>query len=151
MSVALIKKHRLRPADVVVVKKAIFGLLDHYMVFMGNDRNGNPWFMANMEEGVKWVSPEKLNSYEGSFKIDRIRRFKGSQAARQKAISRAENLEGKRYSAWRFNCEHFANYVQEAKAYSQQASNARNIGGGLALGLLAVALINWGSGSSDEA
>ncbi len=102
--------------------------------------------MANLEQGVSWLDENYLRTRADEFFFKRLRRFEGNQ--RQAALRRAESREGDAYSLTNFNCEHFANYVQEGVEVSQQV---RNVGAGLGigLGLLLLAAI-FGGGDSDE-
>jgi hypothetical protein len=142
----LIYHNNLRPGDVLVVKKdfLLLSLIDHYMVYMGKDAYGRPWFMANMTKGVSWVSEEEVVDRSGNFTVERIRRFEGNEWQRNEAIARAQSLEGKPYSLWQFNCENFANWVQGKGNYSLQVQKAQQIAqvvGAFALAGIAIGLI----------
>lgn len=147
---SLVRKHRLKPADVVVVNKAFFGLLDHYLVFAGYDRAGRPCFVANMEGGVKFLREDYINGQSDWFSINRVRRFEGSETQRGQAMARAKSLLGKPYSKLQFNCEHFANYVQKGRSYSKQVETASSIGTGLAVGLGLLAVVGLVSSFYNE-
>jgi hypothetical protein len=133
----LFQSHNLQPADVIVVGRHN-GLAAHYLIYMGSDYRGH-WFMANLEQGVSWLSEDYLHSRSNEFYFKRIRRFEGDRHQRQAALRRAESRNGEAYSLASFNCEHFANYVQYGKESSQQV---QVVGAGLVgLGLLALAAL----------
>ena len=133
-----ILQNNLQPADVLVVNKSVFGMLDHYLVYMGWDEDGYPWFMANMKKGVQCLFIEDIEKLAAQFEINRVRKFEGNSRERANALERARSLERKKYHLLNFNCEHFANYVQHGESRSQQSQ----IAGGLA----AVALLFAGIG-----
>lgn len=114
----LIYQHGLQPADVIVVGRSL-GLAAHYLVYMGEGAYG-PYFMANLESGVKRMSLQEVQRRSGEFFFKRIRRFDGNHYQRQQALQRAHNANGRSYSLTSFNCEHFANLVQFGEASSQQ-------------------------------
>jgi hypothetical protein len=141
----LVQSHNLQPADVIVVGRHN-GLAAHYLIYMGSDYRGH-WFMANLEQGVSWLNEDYLRSRSHEFYFKRIRRFEGDWRQRQAALRRAESRHGEAYSLARFNCEHFANYVQYGKESSQQV---QMVGAGLVgVGLLALAAL-FGGGRDDD-
>jgi hypothetical protein len=145
----LVARNGLKPADVIVVRRAGFAILDHYMVFMGYDQNGNPLFMANMKgRGITYLRAWEIEQWTGDYRIDRIRRFEGNHWQRNQALARAKKSYGQSYSLFSQNCEHFANHVQYSEAYSRQSRNA----GWGAAALLAVGLFGLfgGFSGSDE-
>lgn len=140
----LIRQENLQPGDVVVVGFGV-GIIAHYLVYMGRDQYDH-YFVANVEEGVKYFRPEELDQKATGAHLKRIRRFQGSYAERDAALHRAHSIIGMTYSYTGFNCESAANFIQYGRARSQQVA----VGGGLlAAGL--VALLAWAfSGSGDE-
>ena len=122
----LVRSHNLQPGDVIVVGRN-GGLAAHYLVVMHRDHRGQ-WFMANLEQGVSWLDEDYLHSRSHEFFFKRIRRFEGDWQQRQAALRRAESRHGEGYDLVRFNCEHFANYVQFGKESSAQV---QNVGAGL--------------------
>ncbi len=56
--------------------------------------------------------------------IDRIEKFKGTNAERKQAIQRAIRKAGTPYDLINYNCEHFANEVATGKAFSSQVETA---------------------------
>ena len=144
-----IRQNELRPADVIVVKKAPLGLLSHYVVFLGHDRYGHPVFMASLNLGVKILTSDLMHKFQAYLNPVRIRRFQGTEGQRQQAVTRAfQRKDESSYNLLVNNCEHFANYVQTGRHFSQQSQVA-----GFALvvlGLLAIASIPKKEDSEEE-
>jgi hypothetical protein len=131
-----ITQTRLQPGDAVIVKKKNIGLLDHYLVYLGN-HFGDHKFIANYMRGTRILSGPELQGYAETFIPERIRKFKGNDIQRQAAVQRALNrCDENSYHLLLNNCEHFANYVQEGRSYSQQTTT---FGTGMAITGLAVA------------
>lgn len=115
--------HRLQPADVIVVEKNGWRILDHYVVYLG-EQHGQLYFAVNLiNRGVVVVSEYELTSYAERFTPLKVRRFAGTVFQRQQAVQRAVAMRGKAYNLLSYNCEHYANYVQTGKAISAQVSN----------------------------
>lgn len=142
-----IREFGLRPADVVVVKKEFFGILDHYIIYLGKAPQGKHVFIANTTTGIRFIPEWELIDSMKVYKPTRIRRFNGNDFQRTQAVKRA--LEKKDVSSYNLilnNCEHFANYVQEGKSWSSQSQ----VAGGIGLGLLFLGLIALISSSNDD-
>ena len=141
-----ISRNKLQPADVIVVKKSIGGLLDHYVVYLGY-YHGRPLFIANMRSGVSIITEEQVQSEFQSYEPNRIRRFSGTAAERNIAVRRAISQQNREsYDLLVNNCEHFANYVQEGKKWSKQT----NVAAGIGLGILFLGLLGALSGDEEE-
>jgi hypothetical protein len=129
--------NQLRPADALVVKKEPFRLLDHYIIYLGED-NGKPIFIANYTQGTRIIPGYELIRFSEQFSPGRIVRFKGNSLQRNAVVQRA--LSRKDQSSYHLilnNCEHFSSYVQTGSAYSQQT---KTLGTGLVFsGLLTAA------------
>ena len=112
-------KFELRPADVVVAKKrkGLGRILNHYIVYAGDNT-----FIGNLQEGVKILSNDELETLLIDYEPIRINPFIGSEIERHKAIERAYLMIGKRYNIATFNCEHYANLVQKGVAKSIQVT-----------------------------
>lgn len=117
----------LQPADVVVMKKGL-GILAHYIVYLGV-YDGQHTFVANVGNGrgVQVLSRHQIQTILPKFWVARIRYFNGNSYQREGAVQRAINLIAYKYDLASFNCEHFANYVQTGRSYSQQSKNVGNI------------------------
>ncbi len=129
----------LQPADVILVEKTGWRILDHYVVFLG-EKYGHMYFAANLiGKGVTVMSEDDLSAYSNRFAPISVKRFAGDEQDRYVAVQRALSLKGKKYSLLNFNCEHYANYVQHARAESPQVGNWI---GGLSLVALFGLLLN---------
>lgn len=144
--IQLIQEHSLRPADVLVVGRK-GGLVEHYLVYMGWYYGHGHLFMANLEQGVNWLSMDYLESRSHEFNFKRLRRFQGAENQRQLALDRAASREGESYSLVRFNCEHFANFTQYGKASSKQV---QAVGGVLAVAGALLFAAFLGGGDRDS-
>ncbi len=119
----LIITNNLQPADVIVLKKRLFGMLDHYAVFLGYDEWYNPVFVANYTSGTKRISNTEMMSFLRVLGPTRIQRFEGSIRQRNLAVERGISKLGERnYNFLENNCEHYANFVQYGRSHSSQAS-----------------------------
>lgn len=143
----------LRATDALVLRKRFIGMVDHYVLYMGN-RGNLPVFIANYKNGVKEISNEEIVNYLQTLEPIRIEKFKGSDQERKQAFKRAVSRVGERaYNYFANNCEHFKNWVHYGDKYSSQVDNAGNFGLG-AGGVLAVAglasknskVALWGAG-----
>ena len=120
----LIYLNNLQPADVIVLKKKLFGMLDHFAVFLGYDFLKQPIVVANYTAGTKKISQEELNIFLQDLVPERIERFNGNSSQKQLAVQRAlSKLGEENYSYLDNNCEHYATYVQKGVPHSKQAEN----------------------------
>ena len=131
----LAQRLNLQPADVLLAPKSGFNIVKHMIVFLWIDAFGEDHYLENHPQlGVRHLTGQEV---ENLYKIIAIRKFSGTQRERQFAIQRAVSQEGKKYDLLKFNCEHFANYVQTNTSFSRQSNNAIGLA---ALGLAAVVL-----------
>jgi hypothetical protein len=132
-----IYENHIKPADVIVVKKKWIGLLDHYLVYLGQ-HYGEHKFIANYTGGVRILNYQELSSYAESLYPERIRRFTGNDIQREAAVTRAlSRVDQSSYDLILNNCEHYANFVQQGEAYSNQT---KVFGTGLAIAGMTTAL-----------
>lgn len=118
-----IQQNNLQPADAIIAKKVGYGILDHYIIYIGHE-NGQYLFMANsMDNGVRYYSEDQIPELIKRFEPTKLRPFAGNGWERSAAIARAKNQLGKKYSLVGDNCEHFANYVQYGVKKSPQVDN----------------------------
>lgn len=123
----------LQPADRLVIPKSGLNLVQHHVIYLGKDSNGNRIYIENaIGRGVQIVSEAYL--FRGGYTLTRVERFTGNQQQRNSAVQFAMQLIGKPYNLLHFNCEHYANTVQHSKSYSNQ------VGVGLGLGLFALVI-----------
>lgn len=116
-----IRVYKVKPADAIVVKKETFGILDHYVIYLGKDQNNKHLFIANYLTGVKFLSAEELMHYLKTYVPVRINPFIGNDTLRRSAIKRAlDKLNEKSYHLILNNCEHFATWVQKGIPKSNQ-------------------------------
>ncbi len=127
--------HSLKPGDKIVVPKSSLKLVQHHVIYLGQNYSGQDLIAENaVGMCVRIITGDQF--FTENNKITRIERFFGSNSERRTAIERALKKLGQPYDLINFNCEHFANYVQSGEIKSEQ------VGWGLlALGILAVAAI----------
>lgn len=125
-----VNMYNLQPADAINVKKDFYGLLNHYLVYLGQDYWGEHIFMANYTKGTRVLSKEDLMQFASYMHPVRISRFLGSEFEREQAVERALELKDEdSYHLILNNCEHFKNHVQLNKKSSDQT---KVFGAGLA-------------------
>lgn len=126
---------QLESADVLVIPKSDFNLIKHMIVYWGLDDNREEWYLENNPTtGVRWVSGRYVDQ---TYIPIEVRRFPGTPSTRIEALNRATSLVGADYHLIRFNCEHYATYVQTGASFSRQSTNGVGIA---ALGLTAFLL-----------
>jgi hypothetical protein len=130
-----INQNQLQQADVIVLKKKFFGMLDHFAVFLGYDSYlGVPLFAANYTKGTEFIRQEELASFLSQLVPERVERFVGTEIQRQHAVQRAlSRIGADDYNYFTNNCEHYKNFVQSGMAHSEQSEN---FGKGIAVGAL---------------
>ena len=90
--------------------------------------------------GVQYITLEEFIQRAGAGKI-LIQKFEGSELEREGIVPRINALLGTQYNLINFNCEHFANLVQNGVASSAQV--AVTIVGALIVG---IGLLAFGGG-----
>lgn len=130
-----IKQTSLRQADVIVLRKKFFGMVDHFAVFLGWDGyTGQPLFAANYTKGTQIIPQGELFVFLQTLETQRIERFIGTEEQREQAVTRAlSKIGAKDYNYFSNNCEHYKNFVQTGHARSEQSEN---FGKGLAISAL---------------
>jgi len=130
----MIARYNLSPGDRIIEPKSNLRLVQHHSIYLGSDFDGTDWIVENkIGYGVRIVD---ANTYfREVFEITGIVRFSGNGFERQLAVQKALREVGKPYNLINFNCEHFANYVQNGQRTSSQI-----VGGGVAASLLALLL-----------
>lgn len=120
----LIQMNGLLPADVIILRKKFFGMVNHFAIFLGYDHYRLPIIVANYTSGTKRVSNQELEQFMQQLTPTNIERFQGNNYQRRLAVQRAISKLGENnYNYLENNCEHYANFVQKGKAYSRQADN----------------------------
>ena len=134
-----ISYNQLRPADAVMLNKKIFGMLDHYVIYLGIVQGGH-MFIANYNKGVQIVSENDLKQFLKILVPRQIHRFKGDIVQRQEAVQRGlKRLGEKEYDLFNNNCEHFKNDIQYGVSKSHQVDSFKN-------GIVTVAFVGIGIG-----
>jgi hypothetical protein len=139
--IRLVEENGLRKTDAIIMKKRFFGMVDHYVLFMGY-RGEMPVFLGNYRNGVNEVSYSDLRKYLAMMEPDRIEYFVGNESQRKMAEKRAWAREGENaYNYLVNNCEHYKNWVHFGKSHSSQVNTAGNValvaGAGIAVAGLA--------------
>lgn len=163
-----ITAYNLKPADAIVVKKERFGILDHYVIYLGKDKFGEHKFVANYTKGIQFIEHWELIAFLQSYIPVRLNKFLGNEFQRNAAVRRAlQRLNERAYNLILNNCEHFANWVQKGLPKSGQVEDIGKTlaitGAGLGLlglaskddnvatvGLLAAALGLFAIGLSEQ-
>lgn len=119
-----IQTTNLKAADAIVVKKPPFGLLDHYIIYLGF-HYGEHKFIANYSKGTRILEQHELIEFAKDFVPNRIRKFIGNDIQRNAAVNRAlSRVDENSYHLLLNNCEHYANYVQSNTPFSKQTTVA---------------------------
>jgi len=113
-------KYSLQPGDVLVRNKSVFGVVDHYGLYVGNGRviDNHP------ERGVSVIGLHDFLSGRG---LERIKRFRGNSFARNQVVNRAYSMLGMSYHLTRFNCEDFVHVAWNSGKKSQQVAAASTL------------------------
>lgn len=132
-----IHTYAIKPADAIVMKKKLFGMVDHYVIYLGvYDRQHT--FVANYTKGVRRISNHELDQFLSYLQPTDIDRFPGPEYQRPNAVQRALSRVGERaYDYLANNCEHFKNWVHRGVHRSEQAENFKD-GAKVVLGTVAV-------------
>jgi hypothetical protein len=131
--------YNIKPADAIVVKKEKFGILDHYVIYLGQDSYGEHKFIANYTKGIQFIEHCELVAFLQTYVPVRLNRFIGNEAQRIEAVRRAlTRLNERAYNLILNNCEHFANWVQKGLPKSEQVED---VGKALALTGAGVGLV----------
>lgn len=133
--------YKIQPADAIVVKKEAFGILDHYVIYLGRDQKGEHKFIANYSKGIQFLSIAELTDFLKSYIPVRLNRFLGSKDQRVIAVRRAlSRLNEQSYNLILNNCEHFSNWVQKGISSSDQVKDLSKalITTGTGLGLVGI-------------
>lgn len=117
----LVNYYGLKCGDRLVRGKGV--LSKHHGIYVGY-HNCVPMVAENQNgKGVQYVSLFEFLLW-GAASLERIEPFKGSEEARRNVIPRINKLVGTQYDLINFNCEHFAELIQNGKASSKQVNNA---------------------------
>lgn len=132
-----ISQNQIKPADAILVRRLKFGLLKHYIIYLGFIEEEHR-FMANYTKGIKLIGSSELTTFLSIYEPTELNRFVGNETARQLALNRAWSRRGEReYNLLVNNCEHYMNYVHHGASSSQQV---KDFGAGLLIGGTAITL-----------
>lgn len=127
-----VTQFNIMPADAIVLNKKFFGMMDHYVIYLGT-QNSEHRFVANYVDGVKDIPNDKIETLLQVYVPSKIERFPGANHERPAAVSRAKSRIGERaYDLISNNCEHFKNFVHhgiENSTQTQKTGAALTIGG----------------------
>ena len=133
-----VTRFQIQPADAVVLNKKFFGMVDHFVIYLGIIELEHQ-FVANFVDGVKVIPATDINKWLVAYVPSKIERFPGPASKRSEALKRAFSMIGQRaYNYIANNCEHFKNFVHYGIASSSQVTKA---GIALSMGGLGLALI----------
>ena len=126
----LIEQNDLRTGDRLITEKgplsrhhSIVALIPGEVSLVAENQAG---------KGVQYITLEDFLLRTGSGKIW-IQKFAGTEADRERVVPRIDGLVGTQYDLINFNCEHFANLIQNGAAVSKQVAVA-------ALGVIAIGI-----------
>lgn len=136
---SFVRSQNLRQADAVVVKKDFFGILDHYVIYLGKEYNGTHKFIANYNQGIKILPSNEMEVFLQRYSPVRVNRFVGTRNQRIEAIQRALSRRNENsYNLILNNCEHYKNFVHHGIKQSDQVTT---VGSTLLIGGIAAAII----------
>lgn len=123
-----IKYYSLKAIDAIVMKKKFFGMLDHYVTFLGyHPDNNEPVFVANYTKGTRLLTKEEINKFTEVLEPVNIDYFEGSYSQREEGVERALELVGRKdYGLITYNCEDYKNYIRTGRFGSLQVKDAAN-------------------------
>lgn len=139
----IVRRFGLRAGVAIQARARTFGIVDHYIVYLGTARNGQHLFIGNLGDSVQWVGYDQLYSLLQKYRVTNFEVCNDSMrcASPAETVKRAQRLVGREYSFWNYNCEHFKNHVLYGRAYSQQIENVRDIGKGALIGVIGFGLL----------
>jgi hypothetical protein len=130
-----IQQNDLQTGDRLTRKKGPFSR--HHVIFV--QTMDGPRIAENQAgKGVQYAFLEDFICEAGATEI-RIEKFSGNEAERLTVIPRINDLLGRPYNLFNFNCEHFAELVQNGVAVSKQVGVAALGSLALFIGLLVFA------------
>ena len=116
----------LKPCDRIIVPKSNLGIVQHHVICLGKDENGERFYIENaINKGVRIINEATL--FKNGYEVTRVETFNGSRKQRREALEFALRLIGKKYDLFNFNCEHYANAIQYNKIYSDQVNKGIGI------------------------
>lgn len=118
-----LKKNNIKPADSIVVKKLQFGILKHYIIYLGFIQ-GDHRFIANYNTGIDIIPNDQLHKFLNIYQPIELNPFRGNEYQRQEALERAWSRRGeKEYNLILNNCEHYYSFVHTGVPRSKQVQD----------------------------
>lgn len=111
----------LSPGDRIIIPKSPLGLVQHHAIYDGDGH------VYENKFGFGVVRTPLSVFFNNTLGVTEVRRFQGTDVQLRFALNRAKNLLGRPYHLVRFNCEHFADYVQWGRSYSKQVVTGLSI------------------------
>lgn len=111
-----IEDEGLQPGDAFIVKKLLFNMRDHYVLFMGFDEYGFPEFYISTIKGI-----ERLDFHTQTDQLQQMIPIGATyvKGSRDEAIKRArEKIEN--HQPDEFSVTHFAKWVQTGKEIAKR-------------------------------
>lgn len=134
-------KYGLQPADRIIEPIFQTGISKHHAIYLGRDQNGVEWVSENYKfKGVRCVRAVDYFKNDQGFHITK---FQGAWGERVSAVKRALSLLGKPYDLIDFNCEHYAEYVQNGIAKSNQVDTVVEVVKTAVVVVLGIGIINY--------
>jgi hypothetical protein len=99
------------------------GLIKHHGIYIGLTGGVHTVAENQRGRGVQLISYDQFMNESFGVTV-RIKRFPGSEIDRANIIPKINALIGRNYNLFFFNCEHFAELVQNGKAVSNQVGAA---------------------------
>lgn len=142
---SLIERSGIRPGDSVWMKEVMFGLTNHYIIYLGMDDFRKAWFVGQRAEGVTILPEEDLLYLIQTTKSAKINQFSGTEQQRSEVTPRMlARLDIPTFNLILRNSRHFKSQVEESNAKFQWKEIAIGAGIGAAvLGATALALAAW--------
>jgi hypothetical protein len=137
----LVNYYNLEIGDRLIRNKGIVST--HHGIYVGI-HSGTPLVAENqVAYGVRYVSLAEF-LLKNIANLREIRRFNRSEYYRDQVMADANSLLGMPYNLIHFNCEHFADLLQNGRANSKQVDNAM-AGAGL-VAILGIMALLFGAG-----
>lgn len=113
-------KHNLQIGDRLIRTKGVVST--HHGIYVGV-HNGIALVAENqVGHGVRYITLAEFLLYNAS-NLKEIRRYKGSETWRRGIIEYINSILGWKYDLINFNCEHFAELIQNGVPKSSQVNN----------------------------
>lgn len=131
----------MRPADRVIVPKSGLRLVQHHALYLGKDQFGQDIMAENkIGLGVRLVTADLF--FQDVIEITEVKKFYGSDAVRKVVVLKSLQMVGQPYDLILYNCQHFANEMQDGIIHSPQVNKINKVIGFAAISLLILGTLN---------